>query len=64
MDGTTKVKIIGFGFVNSSQTQADFDNPDKHIVCGAGKGNCIKEAQYVDKNTLITETYPQRDLNY
>jgi len=58
VDGTTKVKIIGFGFVNSSETQSQFDNPDEHLVCGSTKQSCIKNAEYIDKNTLITETYP------
>lgn len=56
VDGTTKVSIKGFGFVNSSHTKSDFNNPDKHITCS--NAACQKNAEYIDKNTLLTNTFP------
>lgn len=55
-DGSTKVDIKGIGFVNSGTTKALFNNKTHKIVCGTG--NCVKDATFVDKNTLQTSTFP------
>lgn len=70
VEGTTKVEIIGFGFVLSNQTKSLFDAPgtDRFLYCGErGENNaprCIKDAEYIDQNTLLTNTFPQHMVNY
>jgi len=56
IEGTTMVRIIGFGFVNSSETKALYNSTSSSLVC---MGNdCIKDATYLDKNTLLTSSFP------
>ena len=58
VEGTTKVRIKGFGFVNSNQTKSLFSSPTTNtLLCGGSP--CIKDAIFIDKNTLETTTYPQ-----
>ena len=57
VEGTTKVRIKGFGFVNSSETKSLYSSPtNSHLLC-SGKP-CIKDADFIDKNTLVTTTFP------
>lgn len=56
VDGTTKVKIKGFGFVNSNETKALFSSNNNTLLCSGAY--CIKEATYIDKYTLETSTFP------
>jgi hypothetical protein len=62
-DGTTKIHIKGFGFVNSGETKALF-NTTKYLYCGTDKSKCEKTATYIDKETLESETYQQINMNY
>lgn len=57
VEGTTKVSIKGFGFVNSNQTKSLVSSPTTNtLLCGGSP--CIKEAIFIDKNTLETNTHP------
>ena len=62
VEGTTKVLLKGFGFVNSSQTKALFWNPASDVNCG-GKP-CEKTAEYLGPTKMKTSTYPQAVVNY
>jgi hypothetical protein len=64
VDGTTIVQIKGFGFVNSTTSKSliGSSDPQNTLLC---QGNpCIRDAQYIDKNTLQTSTFPQSVVNY
>lgn len=63
VDGTTKVKIIGFGFVNSQSSKALFSSSSTNALLCQGQ-QCVKEANFLDKNTLETPTFPQALMNY
>lgn len=63
VEGTTKVLVKGFGFVNSGSTLAKYDSEREHLVL-EGKKDGIKDAKFIDKNTLETTTFPQKELNY
>ena len=56
VDGTTKVRIKGFGFVNSNETKSLFSSPSSNTLLCNGK-SCIKDATFIDKNTLETATF-------
>jgi hypothetical protein len=63
--GTTKVKLYGIGFVNSTGTylKSKFrSNLRGNLTCGTG--DCIKMATYIDKSTIQSDTYPQPLVNY
>lgn len=64
VEGTTKVRIKGFGFVNSTSSKSMIasSNPSSSLLC-QGK-SCIRDAVYLDKNTLETTTFPQALVNY
>jgi len=62
VEGTTKVKVKGFGFVNSGQTKSLFNSTKEQLNCKGDK--CIKGAEYIDKNTLLTKTFPQTEVNF
>ncbi len=56
--GTTRVRLIGFGFVNAG---SDLKTKIGHVVRGALKcqgGNCIQQADFIDKSTIESPTYP------
>lgn len=63
VNGTTKVRIKGFGFVQSNETKSQISNRTCPIYCRDAK-DCIKDAAFIDKETLETDTFPQRDVNY
>jgi aspartate carbamoyltransferase regulatory subunit len=56
VEGTTKVKIIGFGFVDSKETKSLLNTTEHTLNC-QGK-DCIKNAEFINTNTLITPTFP------
>jgi hypothetical protein len=56
IEGTTKVRIKGFGFVNSNETKSLFSSPSNYTLLCNGQ-NCIKESTYIDKYTLETATF-------
>jgi hypothetical protein len=62
VEGTTKVIIKGFGFVNSSQTKALFNTTLATVNCNSK--DCIKQADYIDSHQLITSTFAQTLVNY
>jgi len=62
VEGTTKVLLKGFGFVNSSQTKSLFWNPQNEFTCG-GKP-CEKNSEYLGPTQMRTTTYPQAAVNY
>lgn len=62
VEGTTKVHIKGFGFVNSSVTKALFNSSASSLQCQLQ--NCVKPAQFISSQELITPTYPQTIVNY
>jgi hypothetical protein len=62
--GTTRVRLIGFGFVNAS---SDLKSKLQHITRGSlscANTNCVQYADYIDKYTIETSTYPQKDVNF
>jgi dTDP-4-dehydrorhamnose 3,5-epimerase-like enzyme len=54
VEGTTKVRIMGFGFVNSSQTKSMISSGSNNYNLICNGGSCIKDATYIDKSTLET----------
>jgi len=64
VDGTTVVKIKGFGFVNSTSSKSliGSTDPNNAILCQGYP--CIRDAAFIDKNTLETTTFPQALVNY
>lgn len=63
VDGTTIVLIKGFGFVNTSSSHSLISSTSKLSLSSQGKP-CVREATYIDKNTLRTTTIPQSLVNY
>jgi hypothetical protein len=62
--GTTRVRLYGFGFVNSTGTylKAKFgSNSNRKLDCN---GDCIKMADYIDKSTIESPTFPQSVVTY
>jgi hypothetical protein len=58
--GTTKVRLYGFGFVNSTGTdlKTKFGTVDLGNLTCVGR-ECIQMAEYIDKSTIETPTFPQ-----
>lgn len=56
VEGTTKVLIKGFGFVNSSTTKSQFTGNYNEINCGGKK--CVKEAEFLGPHKMLTHTFP------
>ena len=64
-DGSTRVKVKGLGFVNSGETKVRFENQAVPIKCSQAEGGtCVRPADFIDKNHIITDTIPQHDLFY
>lgn len=61
VDGSTKVKILGIGFVDSGETKSKFANPENPLSSTDG---IIKIATFIDKHTLETATIAQDKLLY
>lgn len=61
VDGSTHVQIKGLGFVDTGETKANYDNHTNQITCG---GYCMKNAKFVDKNTLNTTSFRQDEMHY
>lgn len=60
--GTTKVRLVGFGFVNAGD---DLKTKLSHVTRGELKcqgGSCLQSAEYVDKNTIESSTFPQSSV--
>lgn len=57
VDGTTKIRIKGFGFVNSTTSKSLITTPSSNTLVCQGKP-CIRDATFIDKNTLETTTFP------
>ena len=57
VDGTTKVRVKGFGYVNTKTSKVLFSSQVNYSLVCQGKA-CIKDAVYIDKNTLETSTFP------
>lgn len=59
--GTTKVRLYGFGFVNSTGTdlKTKFGTVDKGELACPNKA-CVMMAEYIDKVTIETTTFPQK----
>ena len=64
VDGTTKIQIIGFGFVNSSTSKSMVraSSPAFTLVC-QGKP-CIRDATFINQNVIETYINPQSIINY
>lgn len=57
VDGSTRIRIKGFGFVNSSETKGQFSSTTPNqLLCNGGP--CIKDAEFIDKYTLEVGTFP------
>lgn len=58
VDGTTKIQIIGFGFVNSSTSKSMVraSSPSFTLVC-QGKP-CIRDATFINQNVIETYINP------
>jgi len=63
VDGTTIVLIKGFGFVNTTSSNSLISSTSKLTLLCQSKP-CVREANYIDKNTLTTTTFPQSLVNY
>jgi len=62
VEGTTIVRIIGFGFVDSGESKSKIDGPNQELICNGQP--CVKEAKFIDKQTLETHTFPQATVLY
>jgi hypothetical protein len=64
VDGTTKIQIIGFGFVNSttSKSLVRSTSSTMNLVC-QGKP-CIRDAIFINQNVIETQISPQSLINY
>jgi len=60
-DGSTHIQIKGLGFVDTGHTKANFDNHTNALSCG---GYCMKDAKFIDKNTLNTTSFRQDEMRY
>lgn len=56
IDGSTMVRIKGIGFVDSGESKSVFTNKTNPIHCGSG--DCVKQATFIDKETLLSPTFP------
>lgn len=63
VDGTTKVRIKGFGFVNSTDSKSLLGTPSNLTLVCQGKP-CVRESAFIDKQTLETTTFPQNVVSY
>ena len=64
--GGTKLTVRGFGFVNSeaSQLKSKFSSKEEgDLLCNAVKP-CVQPANFIDKNTMTTESLPQSVVKY
>ena len=62
--GTTRVRLHGFGFVNAS---SDLRTKLHHVGRGnltCAGSNCIQVAEYIDKATIESPTYPQSSVSF
>jgi len=56
--GTTRVRLYGFGFVNAG---SELKTKIQHVTRGqfnCGSPNCVEIAEYIDKSTIESPTYP------
>lgn len=60
-DGSTRVTVKGLGFVDSHETKVLFNNDADKLKC---PGDCVKEADFLDKNHIVADTPPQSELQY
>ncbi len=63
--GTTRVRLYGFGFVNSTGTdlKSKFATSTRgDLVCT--RHQCTQMAEYIDKTIIETPTYPQSQVTY
>ena len=64
VDGTTVVRVKGFGFVNTTTTKSLITTPSSNLTLICQSKLCIRDATFVDKETLLTTTFPQALVNY
>ena len=57
IDGTTKIKLIGFGFVNSKSSKSLVRTPSNQVLVCPDKP-CINDATFVDQYTMETQISP------
>lgn len=58
VEGTTKVRLKGFGFVNSTDSKSLISSSSSTLTLACQGKPCVKEARYIDKNTIETSTFP------
>jgi len=63
VDGSTRVTVKGLGFVNSGETKVKYDDPAFPLKC-TDESNCIRRADFIDKNHIIADTLPQNEVTY
>jgi IPT/TIG domain len=63
VDGTTKIRVIGFGFVNSTTSKSMVRSPSGNTLVCQGK-SCVRDAVFINQNTIETTVYPQALINY
>ncbi len=63
--GTTRVRLYGFGFVNSSSAdlKSMYGSVDNGPLVASGQA-CVREAEFIDKNTMETSTFPESMVTY
>lgn len=57
--GTTRVRLYGFGFVNSNQELKTRISTIGRGALSCSGTSCIQQADYIDKSTIESPTYPQ-----
>ena len=64
--GYTKLTVRGFGFVNSeaSQLKSKFRSKEEGDLLCNQVTPCIVPAEFIDKNTMTTESLPQSTVKY
>lgn len=65
-DGTTKVNITGFGFVNSESgaVKVKFSSRTKGELSCNGMTPCVVQGTFIDKNTVHAVSLQQASLTY
>ncbi len=58
--GSTKVRLIGFGFVNSGQLKSKIHHVMRgEFVCN---GECTWPSEFIDKKTMESPTFPRSQV--
>lgn len=58
IDGTTKIRLKGFGFVNTTTAKSLIRSSYSNLALVCQGNPCIRDATFIDKHTLLTTVNP------